>query len=70
MYKKQINPQCSEDQTNDKWCVWHPEADQVKGLNMGITTSVKYLKVIVTDDGSKPDILSRISRALAALTKP
>ena len=42
----------------------------MKGQNLGITTSDEYLKVVVSDDGSKPDILSRISRATAALIKP
>ena len=36
---------------------------------MGTVTSFKYLGVVVSDDGSKPEILSRIAQATAALTK-
>ena len=36
----------------------------------GITvTSFKYLGAVVSDDGSKPEVLSRIAQATAALTK-
>ena len=31
--------------------------------------SFKYLGVVVSDDGSKPEVLSRIAQATAALTK-
>ena len=36
---------------------------------LGTVTSFKYLGAVVTDDGSKPQILSRIAQATAALTK-
>ena len=36
---------------------------------MGTVTSFKYLGAVVSDDGSKPEILSRIALATAALTK-
>ena len=36
---------------------------------MGTVTSFKYLGAIVSDDGSKPEDLSRIAQATAALTK-
>ena len=32
-------------------------------------TSFKYLGAVVSDDGSKPEVLSRIAQATAALTK-
>ena len=32
-------------------------------------TSFKYLEAVVSDDGSKPEVLSRIAQATAALTK-
>ena len=35
--------------------------------NLGIVTSFKYLGAIVSDDGLKPEILSRIAQAFAAL---
>ena len=40
---------------------------KVKGLKLG--TSFKYLGAVVADDGSKPEVLSRIAQATAALTK-
>ena len=39
---------------------------KVKGQKLGTVTSFKYL---VSDDGSKPEVLSRIAQATAALTK-
>ena len=44
---------------------------KVKGQKLGTVTSFKYLGAVVSDDGcsSKPDVLSRIAQATAALTK-
>ena len=42
---------------------------KVKGLNLGTVTSFKYLGAVVSDDGSKPEVLSMIAQATAALTK-
>ena len=39
------------------------------GLRVGLSTSFKYLASAVTDEGSKPDILSRIAQATATLTR-
>ena len=36
---------------------------------LGIVTSFKYLGAVVSDDGSKPEGLSRIAQTTAALTK-
>ena len=36
---------------------------------MGTVTSFKYLGAVVSDDGSKPEILSRTAQATAAFTK-
>ena len=41
----------------------------MKGRKMGTVTSFKCLGPVVSDDGLKPDILSRIAQAIAALTK-
>ena len=42
---------------------------KVKGQNLGTVTSFKCLGAVVSDDGSKPEILSRTEHATAALTK-
>ena len=42
---------------------------KVKGQKLGTVTSFKYLGAVVSDDGSKPEVLSRIAQAIAALTK-
>ena len=42
---------------------------KVKGQRLGTVTCVKYLRAVVSDDGTKPEILSRIVQATAALTK-
>ena len=42
---------------------------KVTGQKMGTVTSIKYLGAVVSDDGSKLEVLSRIAQATAALTK-
>ena len=42
---------------------------KVKGQVLGTVTSVKYIGAVVSDDGSIPEILSRIAQATAAVTK-
>ena len=42
---------------------------KVKGQKLGTVTSFKYFEVVVSDDGSKPEVLSMIAQATAALTK-
>ena len=48
----------------------HPEREiKVNWQKLGTLTNFKYLGAIVSDDGSKPEILSRIAQATAALKK-
>ena len=42
---------------------------KVKGQKLGTVTSFKYLGAVVSDDGSKPEVLSMIAQATAAFTK-
>ena len=42
---------------------------KVKGHKLGTVTSFKYLRAVVSDDGCKPEVLSRIAQATVALTK-
>ena len=42
---------------------------KVKGQKLGTVTSFKYIGAVVSDDGSKPEVLSRIAQATAALTR-
>ena len=42
---------------------------KVNGKKLETVTSFKYLGSVITDDGSKPEILSRIAQATAALTR-
>ena len=42
---------------------------EVKGQKLGTVTGFKYLGVVVSDHGSKPEVLSRIAQVTAALTK-
>ena len=42
---------------------------KVKGQKLDTVTSFKYLGAVVSDDGSKPEVPSRIAQATAALTK-
>ena len=41
----------------------------VNGQNLERVTSFKYLRSVITDEGFKPEILSRIAQATAALTR-
>ena len=41
----------------------------IKGQKLGTVTSFKYLGAVVSDDGSKPEVFSRISQATASLIK-
>ena len=42
---------------------------KVKGQKLGTVTSFKYLGAVVSDDGSKPEVLLRIALATTAFTK-
>ena len=42
---------------------------KVKGQNLGTVISFKYLGAVVSDDGSRPEVLSRIAQATTPLTK-
>ena len=41
----------------------------MNGQKLETVTSFKYLGSVITDEGSKPEILSRIARTTAALTR-
>ena len=41
----------------------------MNGQNLETVTSFKYLGSVITDEGSKPEILSRIAQTAAALTR-
>ena len=42
---------------------------KVNGQKLELVTSFKYLDSVITDEGSKPEILSRIAQTTAALTR-
>ena len=42
---------------------------KVNGQKLETVTSFKYLGTVITDEGSKPEILSRIAQTTAALTR-
>ena len=42
---------------------------KVNGQKLETVTSFTYLGSVITDEGSKPEILSRIAQATAALTR-
>ena len=42
---------------------------KVNGQKLEATTSFKYLGSVISDEGSKPEILNRIAQTTAALTK-
>ncbi|WP_419585595.1 hypothetical protein, partial [Thiolapillus sp.] len=42
---------------------------KVNGQRLGTVKSFKYLGSVITDEGSKPEILSKIVQTTAALTR-
>ena len=42
---------------------------KVNGQKLQTVTSFKYLGSVITDEGSKPELLCRIAQATAALTR-
>ena len=42
---------------------------KVNGQKLETVTSFKYLGSVITDEGSKPEILSRIAQTITALTR-
>ena len=42
---------------------------KVNGQTLETVTSLKYLGSVITDEGSKPEILFRIAQTTAALTR-
>ena len=42
---------------------------KVSGQKLETVTSFKYLGSAITDDGSKPEILSRMAQTTSALTR-
>ena len=41
----------------------------MNGQKLEIVTNFKYLGSVITDEGSKPEILSRIAQTTTALTR-
>ena len=66
-YKMEINAEKTKLMTNGVNGI--QREIKVKGQKLGTVTSCKYLGAVVSDDGSKPEVLSRIAQATAALTK-
>ena len=66
-YKKEISAEKTKLLTNSANGIQREK--KVKGQMLGTVTSSKYLVAVVSDDGSKPEVLSRISQDTAALTK-
>ena len=60
--------QCQEDQADDNTSGINTEI-KVNGQKLETVTSFKYLDSVITDEGSKPDILSRIAQTTGALTR-
>ena len=42
---------------------------EINGQRIETVTAFKYLGSIVTDEGSKPEVLARIAQTVAALSK-
>ena len=69
LYKMEISPEKTKLMTNSTNGI--QREIKVKGQKLATVTSFnfKYLGAIVSDEGSKPEVLSRTAQATAALTK-
>ena len=66
-YKMEISPEKTKVMTNIANGI--QREIKVNGQKLGTVTSFKYLGAVVSDDCSKPEVLSRIAQASVALTK-
>ena len=66
-YKMEISAEKTKLMTNSANGIQREKI--VKGQKLGTVTSFMYLGAVVSDDGSKPEILSRIAQTTAALKK-
>ena len=66
-YEMEISTKKTELMTNSANVIQRDK--KAKEQKRGTVTSLKYLGAVVSDDGSKLEILSRIAQATAALTK-
>ena len=66
-YKMEISAQKTNLMTNS--AIGIQKEIKVTGQMLGTATSFKYLGAIVSDDGSKPQVLSRIAQVNPGLTK-
>ena len=66
-YKMEISAETTKLMTNSANGI--QREIKVKGQKLGTIKSFTYLGAVVSDDGSKPEIFSRIAQATAALTK-
>ena len=61
--------QFREDQADDKQHQWHHTEIKVSGQKLETLTSFQYLGSVIADEGSKPEILSRIAQPTTALRR-
>ena len=66
-YKMEVNAEKTKVVTNSANAI--QREIKVKGQKLGTVTGFKYLGAVVSYDGSKPEVLSRIEQATEALTK-
>ena len=69
LHSLQHGDQRREDQADDKQHQWHQHRDNKNGRKLETVTSFKYMSCVLSDEGSKPEILSRIVQMTAALTR-
>ena len=67
-YVIEINAEKTKLMTNNTSCI-NTEI-KVNGQRLETVTRFKYLGSVIIDEGSTPEILSRIAQATAALTRP
>ena len=69
MYKRQIETSAEKTKLMTNNTSGINREIKVNGQKLETVTSFKYLGSVIIDEGSKPEILSRIAQATAALTR-
>ena len=66
-YSMEINAEKTKQMTNNTSGI--KTEIKINGQKLETVTSFKYLGSVITDEGSKPEILSRVAQTTAVLTR-
>ena len=59
----------SPDKSDDKQPKWLPKRDKIKNYRLEAVENFQYLGAIISNEGSKPEVLSRNAHTTSALSR-